>query len=76
MRNSNMYGQLATFLRNPSQFVQKQMGISGQLANNPDAIIEQMMASGRISQMQYNQARQMARQIQNNPAFSNLINRL
>lgn len=76
MMNSNMYGQLVTFLRNPAQFVQNQMGISGQLANDPDAIIEQMMASGRISQMQYNQARQMARQIQNNPAFSNLINRL
>lgn len=76
MMNNNVYEQLATFLRNPSQFVQNKMGISGQLANNPDAIIEQMMASGRISQMQYNQARQMARQIQNNPAFMNLIHRL
>lgn len=73
MMNNNMYEQLATFLQNPSQFVQNQMGISGNLANNPDAIIEQMMASGRISQTQYNQARQMAKQIQNNPAFMNMF---
>ena len=73
MTNNNMFGQLATFLRNPSQFVQNQMGISGQLSNNPDAIIERMMAEGRISQAQYNQARQMARQIQNNPAFMNMF---
>lgn len=73
MMNNDMFGHLATFLQNPSQFVQNQMGISGQLANNPDAIIERMMAEGRVSQAQYNQARQMAKQIQNNPAFMNMF---
>ena len=73
MMNNNIFMQLATFLRNPSQFMQNQMGISGQLANDPDALIEKMMAEGRISQAQYNQARQMARQIQNNPAFMNMF---
>lgn len=29
---------------------------------NPDAIIQQMMQSGRLSQAQYNQARQAAEQ--------------
>lgn len=73
MMNNIMFGQLASFLRNPSEYVQNQMGISGNIANNPDAIIERMMAEGRISQAQYNQARQMARQIQNNPAFMNML---
>ena len=73
MTNNNMFGQLATFLQNPSKFVQNQMGISGEIANNPDAIIERMMAEGRVSQAQYNQARQMARLIQNNPAFMNML---
>ena len=73
MTNNNMFGQLATFLQNPAKFVQNQMGISGEIANNPDAIIEKMMAEGRVSQAQYNQARQMAKQIQNNPAFMNMF---
>jgi hypothetical protein len=36
-----------------------------QMSNaNPDQMIQQMMQSGRLSQAQYNQARQTAMQIQ------------
>ena len=73
MKTNNMMGQLASFLQNPSQYVQNQMGISGALANDPDAIIQKLMSEGRVSQAQYNQARQMAKQIQNNPNFYNMM---
>lgn len=54
---------------NPAQFVMKNYGIPKDIANNPDAIIQKLMSEGRISQAQYNSARQMAGQIQNNPMF-------
>lgn len=75
MMSNNMMSQLGAFLQNPQQYVQNMTGITGDLANDPDAIIQKMMAEGRVSQAQYNQARQMAKQIQNNPMFSTLINR-
>lgn len=73
MMNNNIINQLGALLQNPSQYVQNMTGITGDLANDPDAIIQKMMAEGRVSQAQYNQARQMAQQIQKNPMFSNLF---
>ena len=46
------------FMRRFNQFRQNAGNV------NPDALIQQMMQSGRLSQAQYNQARQMADQIQ------------
>lgn len=53
---------------NPAQYMQ-QLGISQDIVNNPDAIIQQMMSEGKISQQQYNAARQAAQRIQSNPMF-------
>lgn len=58
---------------NPAQYVMNRYGISKDIANNPDAIIQKMMQEGRISQQQYNSARQAAGQIQNNPMFRQML---
>ena len=62
-----------SFMSNPSQFVMQRYGFSQDIANNPDKMIQQMMNSGRISQDQYNYARNIAQQIQQNPMFSQLM---
>ena len=66
----NTFQQLAS---NPAQCAMTQWGIPQNIANNPNAILQQLMSSGRISQAQYNQARQMASQMQNNPFFKQFM---
>lgn len=66
----NSFRQMAS---NPAQYAIKNMGISEDMANDPDAIIQKMMQEGKISQAQYNQARNTAMQIQNSPMFSQLF---
>jgi len=72
----NMQNLMSTFQQlasNPAQFAMSQWGIPQNIANNPNAILQQLMSSGRISQAQYNQARQMASQMQNNPFFKQFM---
>lgn len=72
----NMQNLMSTFQQlasNPAQFAMSQWGIPQNIANNPNAILQQLMSSGRVSQAQYNQARQMASQMQNNPFFKQII---
>lgn len=38
-----------------------QLGISQNISNNPQAVIQSLLNSGKISQEQYNQAMQMAK---------------
>ena len=54
---------------NPAQYVMTRYGVSEDIANNPDAIVQKMMQEGKVSQEQYNQARMTAQQIRNNPLF-------
>lgn len=68
----NSFKQLAS---NPAQYVMQRYGISQDIAGNPDAIIQKMMSEGRISQAQYNAARQAAAKIQNNPLFQQLMHK-
>lgn len=63
------FNQLAN---NPAQYMMNH-GISQDMANNPDAIIQKMMQEGKISQQQYNSARQAAGRIQSNPMFAQLL---
>ena len=67
-----MYGfkQMAS---NPAQYVMSHYGISQEIANDPNAIIQQMMQEGKVSQMQYNAARKAASMIQNNPMFGQIM---
>ena len=66
----SQFRQLAS---NPAQYVMQNYGISKDIANDPDAIIQKMMQEGKITQAQYNQARQTASQIQNNPMFKQMF---
>lgn len=60
MTINNMLSMLQMLRSNPMQIL-GQLGIPQNMANNPQAVIQNMLNSGRISQDQYNQAMQMAR---------------
>lgn len=67
-------GQFQGFMSNPMQFMlQRKLNIPQQFANNPQAAIQHLMNNGQMSQEQYNQLQQMARQIQNNPQFQQFM---
>lgn len=61
--------------RQPNMMQQFQQFMSQMRGKDPNAIIQEMMQSGKITQDQYNQARQQAQQIANTfqsmPGFAN-----
>ena len=64
MMNNNFMGMYQAFRQNPLQFMMRRgMNVPQNMMGNPDAIIQQMMNSGQISQQTYNQAQQIAQQI-------------
>lgn len=63
MINPQMINQVKQFLNNPQQMIQ-QMGIPKEFQNNPQGMIQKLMNDGKLSQAQYNQLQQTARQIQ------------
>jgi hypothetical protein len=63
MINPMMLMQVRQFMQNPQQAIQ-QMGIPAEYQNNPQGMIQKLMDSGKLSQTQYNQLQQTARQIQ------------
>lgn len=68
----NNFRQLAS---NPAQYAMQKMGIPQDMANDPNAITQKLMSEGKVTQEQYNQARQTAARIQNNPMFGQFLNR-
>lgn len=69
-----MMGQLRQFMGNPMQFMaQRKLNIPQELQNNPQGAIQHLLNSGTMSQQQYNQLQQMAKQIQNNPLFAQMF---
>lgn len=75
--NGDPWGNFQNFMSNfqqmaanPAQYMMQRYGIPKEIANNPDAIIQKLMSEGKISQQQYNAARQAATKIQNNPLFN------
>lgn len=54
------------FVMNLKRFMNDNQG-------NPDTIIQNLMQQGKITQEQYNQALQQAKQIQQNPMFNQLM---
>ena len=65
------YSQL---MQNPTQFLQK-MNIPVEYANNPNAAIQHLMNTGRISQADYNNANNQLKQLQNSPMFKQFFNK-
>lgn len=67
-------GQFQGFMQNPMQFLmQRKLNIPQQYANDPQGAVQYLMNNGQMSQSQYNQLRQMAGQIMNNPQFSQMM---
>lgn len=48
---------------NPMQMLQKFQEFKGQFQGNPQQIVQQLLASGKMSQNQYNQLVQMTNQL-------------
>lgn len=53
--------QMLPQLKNNPMSMLSGLGISQNISNNPQAIIQSLMNSGKISQEQYNQAMQIAK---------------
>lgn len=67
--------QFKGFMGNPMQMLmQNKLNVPQSMANDPNAIIQHLMNSGVMSQEQYNQLKQTAGQIQNNPQFQQMMN--
>lgn len=60
---NNMLQQFQMFRQNPMQWLMSRgMKVPQNIVNDPNAIIQHLMNTGQISQQQYNQANQMAKQ--------------
>lgn len=64
--------QFTGFMQNPAQMLGQKLGLQG---NDPSQMIQQLMNSGKMSQNDYNQLQNIAKQIQNNPMFSHMFRR-
>lgn len=62
------------FRQNPNQILQ-QLNIPQEYANDPNAAIQYLMNSGKVSQEQFNSANAQLKQLQNNPMFKQFFNR-
>lgn len=62
---NNIFNQMMAFY--------SRMGVPQESMGSPNDILQYLMNSGRLSQEQYNEAVNRAKQIQNNPMFKNLF---
>lgn len=57
----NIITMFQQFMGNPAQMMQRSgLNIPQNIANDPNAIIQHLLSSGRMSQQQYNQLQEMA----------------
>ena len=69
----NFMGRFQQFAQNPmSYLMQSRMNIPQNL-QNPQEIQQYLLNSGQINQSQMNWAQNMAKQIQNNPTFKQMM---
>ena len=67
---NQFFNNFRGFMGNPIQMLmQNKINIPQNMAKDPNAIIQHLMNSGQMNQSQYNQLKQIAGQIQNNPQF-------
>ena len=68
--NNNIFNMLQGLMQNPIQtLMSANLNIPGNIANNPQAIVQHLLSTGQISQDQVNQAMQA----RNNPMFKGLF---
>jgi RIO-like serine/threonine protein kinase len=62
----NIIAMFQQFMGNPMQMMQRGgLNIPKDIQNNPNAIIQHLMSSGKMSQQQYNQLQAMANNLMN-----------
>ena len=62
------------FMQNRTQMMtQSQFGIPQDCMNDPNKVVQYLLDSGKINQSQYNQAKQIADQMKNNPVFMQMF---
>ena len=62
--NNNFVAMLNQIGNNPVQFLmQRRLNVPQNISNDPNAIVQHLLNTGQISQEQYNQAAQMAKQM-------------
>ena len=62
--NNNLRNQFQTFKSNPLQFlIQKRINLPQEYANDPRGAVQYLMNQGQMSQQQFSQLSQMARQM-------------
>ena len=66
----NIFGQLSGALQNPMQFLISR-GFPQGVLNNPQQAVQELLNSGRMTQQQFNQLQETAKQIQSMPQFRN-----
>ena len=66
--------QFQQFASNPMQFMMsRNMNLPQGFQNDPREAVQQLMYSGKMTQAQFNQLRQMANQIELNPMFRSMM---
>ncbi len=76
MFNQNMImQQLQNAFRNPNPILQG-MGLGADALRNPQAAIQNLMSSGRMTQEQYNSLYQAAQQLQQDPGVQGMLSQM
>lgn len=70
-----MMSQFSGFMQNPLQYMMQRKLQLPQNIQDPNEAIQYLMNTGKMSQQDYNQLRQMATQLQNNPQFMQMFGR-
>ncbi len=70
----NLFNQMQGALMNPMQFLMSR-GFPQNALQNPQQAVQNLLNNGQMSQEQFNQFQQTARQLQSMPQFKQLFNR-
>jgi len=66
--------QFRGFMQNPLQFLmQRRLNLSQEALQNPQQAVQQLLNNGQMTQAQFNQLQNMAKQIQSNPQFAQMF---
>lgn len=71
----NLLNGLLGAMGNPAQTLQK-IGLTPDALQNPNAAIQNLMNSGKMTQEQYNSLYQQAQQLQGNPQVQQMLQRM
>ena len=64
----NLLSAYSQLKQNPTKVLQ-QLNIPQEYLNDPQGAIQHLMSTGKVSQQDYNNARNQLNQLQNNPLF-------